>query len=128
MIFICVVARHFHFEYIKEPLVQYNIHENRLSNNPEIRAKGLEAMSHKYKKRRRKSCSRSYLSIGVLFCIKGDMTKGINALRKSIRLYPFEPRAYFYLGISLLGTRNFTKIKKFKEKICFWQLSGQKGI
>jgi len=116
------IAKDFHFECIEEPLVQYNIHENRLSNNPEIRAKGLEAMSHKYKeargklnRRRRKTSSRSYLSVGVQFCIKGDMTKGINALGKSIRLYPFEPSAYFYLGLSLLGKRNFTKIKKFKD-------------
>ena len=116
------IAKHYHFEYIEEPLVQYNIHDNRLSNNPEIRAKGLEAMSHKYKealgklsRARRKPSSRTYLSLGVQFCIKGDMTKGTNALRKSIRLYPFEPRAYFYLGLSLLGKHNFTKIKHFKD-------------
>ena len=116
------IARDFHFEYIEEPLVQYNVHENRLSNNPEVRAKGLEAMSQKYKeereklgRRRRKISSISYLSVGVQFCIKGDMTKGMNALKKSIRFNPFEPRGYVYFGLSLLGKSNFTKIIKFKD-------------
>ena len=116
------IAKHFHFEYIAEPLVQYNIHENRLSNNPEIVAKGLEAMSRKYQGelgelygKRRKYLARGFLSVGVGFCYKGEKTKGIEAIAKSIWLYPFEPRAYFNLGLSLLGTRNFTKIKKMKD-------------
>jgi len=116
------IAKNFHFECIAEPLVNYSIHENRLSSNPEIVAKGLEAMSLKYQgelgelyRKRRKYLGLGYLSVGVGFCYKGDKTKGIEAIMKSIRLYPFEPRAYFNLGLSLLGTRNFTKIKKFKD-------------
>jgi len=115
------IAKHFHFEYIAKPLVQYNIHENRLSNNPEVVAKGFEAMSRKYQgelgkyRKGRKYLARGFLSVGVGFCYKGDKTKGFEAIMKSIRLYPFEPRAYFNLGLSLLGTSNFIKIKKFKN-------------
>jgi glycosyltransferase involved in cell wall biosynthesis len=115
------VAKDFHFEYIAEPLVNYSIHENRLSTNPEIVARGLEAMSLKYQgelgelySKRRKYLGLGFLSVGVGFCYQGDKTKGIKAIMQSIRLYPFEPRAYFNLGLSLLGRKNFTKIKKFK--------------
>lgn len=118
------IAKHFHFEYIAKPLVQYNIHENCLTNNPEIRAKGLEAMSHKYseevgnlKRLRQRQIGLGYLTIGAQFCYKDQMTKGIKAFMKSIRLNPFEPRGYFNLGISLLGRHNFIKMKRFKDII-----------
>jgi glycosyltransferase involved in cell wall biosynthesis len=116
------IAKDFHFECIAEPLARYSIHENRLSANPELVAKGLAAMSRKYGgelgelyRKRRKYLGLGFLSVGVGFCYQGDKTKGIEAIMKSIRLYPFEPRAYFNLGLALLGTHNFTKIKKLKD-------------
>jgi glycosyltransferase involved in cell wall biosynthesis len=116
------IAKHFHFEYIAAPLVQYHIHENSLTNNPEIIAKGLAAMAHKYneelgnlKRLRQRQIGQGYLSVGVLFCYQGQITKGMTAFIKSIRLNPFEPRAYFNLGISLLGKSTFIKIKKLKD-------------
>src|SRR4030065_1887949 len=42
------IAKDFHFEFIAQPLVSYTIHEDRLSNNTDIVAKGLEAFSQKY--------------------------------------------------------------------------------
>jgi len=116
------VAKHFHFEYIAAPLVQYHIHDSRLSNNPEIVAKGLAAMTHKYKEEvgklkhlRQRQIGLAYLSVGVQFCYKGQITQGIRAIIKSIRLNPLEPRSYFNLGISLLGKSNFIKMKKLKD-------------
>jgi len=34
------ISREYHFECIKEPLVKYHVHENQISNNAAIRAKG----------------------------------------------------------------------------------------
>lgn len=118
------IAKHYHFEYIKKPLVKYTIHEKRLTNNPDIVAKGLEAFSRKYSEkictmnfRRSKHLGLGYLSVGVSYCFRGDTQKGIEALKKSIRIYPFEPRAYLNLIFSWTGVRNFTRIKQFKDII-----------
>ncbi|MDH4231470.1 MAG: glycosyltransferase [Nitrospirota bacterium] len=116
------ISRHFDFEFIAAPLVRYHIHDSRISNNPEMMAKGLKAMAHKYRDEvgklrhlRQRQIGLGYLSAGVQFCYKGELTKGIRAFIASIRLYPFEPRAYFNLLISLLGKNNFIKIKKIKD-------------
>jgi glycosyltransferase involved in cell wall biosynthesis len=118
------IAKHFLFEYIEEPLVQYNIHENCLSNNLDIVIKGLDACFLKHKENlgnlkpiRQKTDGLWYLSLGVHYCYKGEMKKGTRALIKSIRLYPFEPRTYFNLGISLLGKNNFIKIRNLKDTL-----------
>jgi glycosyltransferase involved in cell wall biosynthesis len=113
------ISKYFHFEYIEEPLVKYHIHENRLSNNPEIKARGLEDMFNKYGKdfKFTKYYRNSYLGIGVEFCYKGETKKGMKAFLESIRLNPLEIRNYFYLLLSLLGASNFKRIKKFQEKL-----------
>jgi glycosyltransferase involved in cell wall biosynthesis len=116
------IAKEFDFDFIEEPLVTYTIHENRITNDPEIVAKGLQAFSHKYREKLEKGyCGRSqflgqgYLSVGVSYCYKGEMLKGIKALLKSIMLYPFEPRGYLNLSFALTGRRSFTKLKKIKD-------------
>lgn len=113
------ISKEFHFEYIEEPLVKYYVHENRLSNNPEIRIRGLETILHKYSRFfafNSKRYSRSYLSLGLLCCYSGKIRKGIKAFINAIRLYPFEPRNYFNLGLSLLGAKNFRRVKEFRNK------------
>ena len=124
------IARHFHFDYLEEPLVKYHVHYARITNNPEIVSKGLEAMSHKYAEERgflfdRKIRSRGYDSVGVLFCSIGDMKRGADAFLKSILLNPLEWRSYFNLGFSLLGSRNFEKLKKLKNRLIFPTAQGQ---
>ena len=118
------IARDFDFEFIAAPLIQYHIHDNRISSNPEMITKGLEVMAHKYKEElgelrhlRQRQIGLCYLSVGVQLCYKGDLKKGIRAFIKSILLYPFEPRAYFNLGISLLGKSNFIRMRKVKDML-----------
>jgi glycosyltransferase involved in cell wall biosynthesis len=118
------IARHFDFDYLEELLVKYHIHKERLTNNPEIVSKGLEAMSCKYGKERgfllnRKICSIGYVHLGIQFYSIGGMKKGTAAFLKSIRLNPFEWRGYYSLAASLLGRRNVDKLKKLKNRfIC----------
>jgi glycosyltransferase involved in cell wall biosynthesis len=118
------ISKHFHFEYIAAPLIQYRIHDVRLSNNPEIVAKGLASMEYKYrdevgklKRLWQRQLGLQYLSVGVLFCHKGQIRRGITAFMKSVLLNPFEPRGYFNLGISLLGKSTFIRIKNLKDEL-----------
>ena len=105
-------------DYVHEPLVYYNVHSNRISTNYESLTRGLEAQLRKHDSalaRSRKTYSERYLSLGVLYCYQGRVAKGRQAFFKAIRLFPFEPRNYFNLGLSLLGGSNFRKIKEFKQ-------------
>ena len=38
------IAKEFHFECIKEPLIKYHIHKDQISNNLSIKVRGMEAM------------------------------------------------------------------------------------
>jgi glycosyltransferase involved in cell wall biosynthesis len=116
------IAQAFEFEYIEEPLVRYSVpHKKRsLSANYDLMIRGAEAQLRKYAEifaLHRKSHSRFYLSLGVLYCYNGNVRKGRQAFLKGITRCPFEPRHYFNLGLSLLGAKNFKKLKTLKERI-----------
>ncbi len=114
------LSREFHFEFIKEPLVKYSFHEKRISTDVEKKIKGIEIILERYGQllaTNRRSCSQSYLSLGVLYCYNGNTKKGRESLLKAIKLYPFEIRHYFNLVLSLLGAGAFKKLKRTKEKI-----------
>ena len=112
------IAQYYDFDYVKECLAIYCIHENRLSNNPEIRAKGLEDMIRKYGKHivlKNKYYRDSCLPIGIQLCNNGDIKNGKKALANAIRTSPFEIRCYFYLGCALLGAQNFKRLRNLKD-------------
>ena len=113
------ISKHFDFKYLSEPLVKYRVHENRLSNNIELRAQGARDLAKKYgKKTIANNYWRSiYLPLGIERCNKGEMIKGIKAMLESIRHYPTRKISYFYLGISLLGFSNFKRAMVLKEKL-----------
>ena len=113
------ISKHFDFEYISEPLVKYCMHENRLSNNNKLRARGALDLSKKYGKQiLANNYWRSvYLHLGIELCRKGEMVKGSNALLQSIRYYPTEKSSRFYFDISLLSFRNF---KRKMDKLRFY--------
>ncbi|MEW6570513.1 MAG: glycosyltransferase [Nitrospirota bacterium] len=113
------ISEHYHFDYVEDCLVIYNIHENRLSNNPELMARGLDDMVKKYGKNifKNKSYRNRYFSIGILFCRNGDVKKGIKAFINAIKLNPFEIRNYLFLGCSLFGAKNFERIRNLRNKL-----------
>ena len=116
------IAKEFDIDYIREPLVLYNVHGNRISTNYDSMIRGMEAMSEKYDQLftlNSRNYSYYYLSLGVLYCYTGDIRKGRKCLFKAIRLYPFEIRHYFNICLSFLGAYHFRKIKELKEK---WQV------
>lgn len=112
------IAKEFDFECISEPLVKYSIHASKLSTNSEIVMTGLETELAKHKHyfaRNRRSYSRRFLNLGVLYCHKGNIKKGREAFLRAIELYPFEIRQYWNLCLSVLGARNFSRLKRLKE-------------
>jgi glycosyltransferase involved in cell wall biosynthesis len=113
------IAGGFQFDCIERPLFKYYIHKSKIWTNPQALSIGLEMMLQRYGGSRllRKHLSYYYLFLGVLYCNIGDTKKGRQTYIKGMRLYPFEPRHYFNLGLSLLGAENFIKVKEIKDRI-----------
>jgi glycosyltransferase involved in cell wall biosynthesis len=114
------ISKSFSFKIIKKALVNYYIHENRLTFNHEKKARGLEILFEKYDdlfKKNYKRYSKLYLDLGMHYCYEGEMLKGRKAFSKSIRMNPFEMRNYFNFVLSLFGAEGYKKLKKAKEKM-----------
>jgi glycosyltransferase involved in cell wall biosynthesis len=109
------LAERYEFEYISEPLVKYYIHENQISNNPEIMIKGHESMLRKHEvlfASDRKGQSRRYLQLGSLHYVNHQRIQSCKWLLKAIRLHPACHLNYYVLGLSLLGRANVLRIKR----------------
>lgn len=115
------ISNEFHFEYIKEPLLKYYAHGNKIWTNFEGLSQGLEIMLKKYgsSSSMREKCSLNYHYIGVSYCYNKNTKKGREAFLKAIKLYPLRVKSYFYFGLSLLGGDVFKKLKEVKERIIF---------
>jgi glycosyltransferase involved in cell wall biosynthesis len=116
------VAKEFHFEYIDRRLVYYHLHGQNVTANHDMVIHGLESQLRKYAElweSNRKGYSRRYLSLGVLYCRRGQTHTGRSALVKAIRIYPFEIRNYLNLLLSLFGATVFRKICGVKESLIF---------
>lgn len=113
------ISKYFKFDFIEEALVRYHIHEKRLSNDPYIVSKGFDDMLSKYGisllDLDRDYYGSRYLAMGVLFCLMGDMKRGIRCLLRALILNPYNVRTYFYLALSFGGVNLFKKIRKLIE-------------
>jgi glycosyltransferase involved in cell wall biosynthesis len=117
------IAREFQWDLITDPLVHYYVHPNKLSTNFELMIKGIEAINRKYERlfaSDRQSYSARYHNLGVLYCLAGNLQKGRGAFLKALILYPFDPRYYFRLLLSLLGAQKFRKGSELREKLSAW--------
>lgn len=114
------MSKEFRFEYIEEPLVKYHVHRNGLTSNHDMVIRGMEILNKKYGQflaLNKKSYSHFYLVLGGAYCYNQNMKKGKEAFLKAIKLYPFEIRHYFNLGLSLLGASSFRKLREIKESV-----------
>lgn len=116
------IARHFHFDYLELPLVKYHIHSGRMSDNPDIVIKGLNALSRRYGLERgfilnRTIMSEGYLDAGLSYLAVNQRKKAGLMFLKSIRMNPFEWLGYYHLGISLIGDRYLCQLKQTKRKL-----------
>jgi glycosyltransferase involved in cell wall biosynthesis len=116
------IAKEFHFECIKEPLVKYHVHKNRISNNASIRAKGLEAVLKKHRdffSLDRKVHSRLYRDLGFAYGENKQFANAWKAGLTATKLHPFQARAYVdslkLIGLSVGGRNNYMRLKQGKE-------------
>jgi glycosyltransferase involved in cell wall biosynthesis len=117
------ISRQYQVEYIKDPLVNYNVHNSNLSNNYAMVIRGMETTNRKYGhlfNLHRKSYSDRYHSIGMFYCLNGNLRQGREAFWNAIRLYPFDGKYYFRLATTLLGAKTFRRANDFKEKLTAW--------
>ena len=115
------ISKEFFFECLSEPLVRYYVHRRRITTTQRAVIEGMELMLRKYEKGyfvlNKKALSNKYLSLGVIYCLSGDVKRGRYAFLKAIKLYPFGVRHYFNLVLSLLGAGNFKKVKEAKNQL-----------
>ena len=124
------ISKLYSFEYIPGPLVKYRIHENRLSSNIELKARGARDLARKYGNRiisKSEYWQSTFFSLGVTHCNNGEMLKGIQALSWYIRHNPSNISPYFYAGMALLGPRCFRKSIIIKDKILTYLRDGKSG-
>ena len=113
------ISKAFEFDFVNKILYRYHVHDKKIWTNPQALSKGLDIMVKKHCTKDlpvRKNFGAQFLELGVLFCYQGNIEKGRTAYWRAIRLYPFEIRNYFNLGLSLMGAKNFNKIKALKTK------------
>ena len=94
------ISKEFHFEYIQEPLINYSVHENKMSRRPNLQIKGLQALLNKhgsYFASDSKNYSRRYSTLGLLYYHQGDALRARKALLKAVNLYPLRLSNYFRL-------------------------------
>jgi len=113
------ISRHFHFDYIQEPMLRYYTHEKHIWTNLDALSRGIKIMVKKHGNSDdlRRYLSYKYLDLGVSYSYTSDRAGARESYLNAIKLYPFEIRHYFNLGLSLFGLNIFTTIKKAKAKI-----------
>jgi glycosyltransferase involved in cell wall biosynthesis len=114
------IGEHFHFEYIKEPLVIYHVHDQKLSTNLALVLQGLEMVLEKYDKcflSNKRNYSLLHYNLGLIYCLNGNSEKSKKAFFKAIESRPLGIKYYPALVISLLGSRVLQQSIVIKEKI-----------
>jgi glycosyltransferase involved in cell wall biosynthesis len=114
------ISRHYQFATIDRPLVRYTVHPQRLSTDTGAILRGKQDQLKKYADyfaADRRSYGRYFMSLGVLYCYNGRPAEGRAALRRAIRIYPFEMRPYVNLFLSLWGCENFIRLKSLKDRL-----------
>jgi hypothetical protein len=113
------LARVCHFECLQQPLLKYRVHAVQIWTDLDALAKGLELMLAKYGSHAgfRKKTSLYYLSLGIQFCRRGDLPRGIAALRRAVGLDPYHLRTYIYLLTALIAGNKFDRLVGAKNRL-----------
>ena len=109
------IAKDFEFKAIGEPLVRYGVHENNISDDVELRIRGMEALLGKHKEffaSNPRACSQHYFYLGNQYCRAGKKRKAISAFLRAVKLHPLSIKNHYYLALSLLGPKNFFRVKR----------------
>ncbi len=116
------ISKDFHFECIEKSLVNYHVHKGQLTNDTKKLIAGEEAMLRKYESffaLDRRSYSKRYSYLGLLYRENGDIRKAWNSSLKALKIYPFQKKKYSSLckifGLTVLGRMNFQRLRGIKE-------------
>lgn len=112
-------ARKFRFDCIREPLLRYYVHGDKIWTNPKALSQGLELMLKKYGDAApfRKKCANYYLALGVQHCEANRFDEGRKALLRAARLNPMTMAPYGYLVLALLGVDNFRRARQAQGRL-----------
>ena len=112
-------SRKYHFDCIREPLLRYFVHGDKIWTNAEALTQGLELMLRKYGHAAafRKKCGTYYLALGVQHCEAGRFNAGRKALMRAARLNPLAMQSYAYLALAMLGGENFRRARQAQARL-----------
>lgn len=113
------IAKEFEFDFVKEPLTKYRVHQTAITKNYATVINGVERVLLKHRKlfeRNRRAYSNNMLLLGVTYCYIGRTKEGIKTFIRAIKAYQFDGRLYYNLALALLGTEAFIKLKEAKNR------------
>lgn len=112
------ISKEFEFDYVKDQLVKYRVHQNSISGNYTAVISGLERLMTKHNElfaSNNKAYSNHLLWLGVAYCYDGKIKSGRKAFIKAIKLNPPDIRLYYNLAISMLGPNKYKILKETKK-------------
>jgi glycosyltransferase involved in cell wall biosynthesis len=116
------IAKEFHFECIKEPLIKYCVHKDQISNNLSIKVRGLEAMLRKYQRffsLDKEAFGRFYRDLGFAYGENRQLGNAWKAVLRATELNPLQARAYIdslkLIGLALGGRNNYMRLRQRKK-------------
>ena len=111
-------ARKYHFECIREPMLKYFVHADKIWTNSNALIQGLEMMLRKYGHAPafRRKCATYYLSLGIQYCEAKQFDSGRKALLRAARLNPLAVEPYLYLALALVGGESFRRAREAKAR------------
>jgi glycosyltransferase involved in cell wall biosynthesis len=93
---------------VPEPLVEYTIHENRISENPAIKIDALDQFVEKHGDQfERKDWGYIYYTRGHILALNGDLSSARSAFYKALQSDPMNPRYIVQAFASSLGRTGF---------------------
>jgi len=113
------------FDYISEPLVVYHLHGKRITSSDESALAGREMVFEKYRdeiESDRSLSGRHHLMIGSLYCRLGEMKRGREEIRESIRLRPGSVTGLATYAASLLGSRVYSLLYTYTPTRWKWRI------
>ena len=115
------ISREYKFEYLREPLLTYYIHREKISTNLEARFQGLAVLIEKYRVKpfcfRRNFAYSSYFKIAIGYCLKGDSRNGRKNFLSALKYSPFGLKSYIGLCLSCLGSGAIKNVMAAKAAI-----------
>ena len=113
------IARKYQFDCIRQPLLKYFVHGEKIWTDPQALVQGLELMLRKYGHAAafRKKCGAYYLALGTQYCENNRFDAGRKALLRAARLNPFAVESYAYLGLAMLGGEGFRKARRAQASL-----------